>query len=162
FRHRQTAKRSAVVEGFLADPLHIIRQREVEEISAISKRVVADAPKALSEADIGQARTIRKSSTFDVCDAVGKRDAGQVGALEERRGTDAGDWQAIERARDGHGAARSDVAGDGDGAVIGHISELRLERSERKRTDAINAAGISRPLRVAEVKPATVWNAQRV
>ena len=46
----------------------------------------------------------------------------------ERLVPDAGDRQAIDRARDGHVTTGTGVSRDGDRAVVGDVIELRLHR----------------------------------
>ena len=62
-------------------------------------------------------------------DTVGDRGVGQVGAGTERFVPDAGDRQAVDGGWDAHRTARPVVTGDGEGAVIGGVSKLRLDRS---------------------------------
>jgi hypothetical protein len=74
----------------------------------------------------------------DVCDAAGDRNAGPG----VTKSSNAGDGQKINCAGDDHRADGAGVAGDGDGAVIGNVSELRL-RLDGQRQEQLQGADSS-------------------
>ena len=79
--------------------------------------------------DRRQAGAAGECAVADVGDAVGKRNSRHAGAAVERIGAEAGDRQAAQRLRDGHVAAGPEVAGDGNGAGVGHAG-VELNRRQ--------------------------------
>lgn len=81
----------------------------------------------------GQAATPLKRIVPHGGDGAGNGDAGQGEALIEGPGSDAGDGQAVDAAREGHRAAGTGVRRDGDSPVIGGVSELGWRRSGKRQ-----------------------------
>ena len=87
--------------------------------------MVPDAGDAVGDRDARQAGAPIKRIVSDAADAAGNRDACQAGAVGERTIPDCGDGQAVDGVGDGRRNAGPHVTGDGDGAVIGRVSEVR-------------------------------------
>ena len=118
--------------------------------------------------EVGQIQTRLESGVPDVGDALRQAHAGHV-ATGEGPLRNAGDRQAVDRTGDYHRVIRAVIPGDLNRPVVCNERKLPLHRRGQanstgkiqminffmkclRRTEAVEAAGIIRPLRIAEIE----------
>jgi len=118
----------ATEERPVPDAADVVGNRDAGQATARFECIVPDASDAGRDYYTGQVRAAIERPVPDVGDAVGNRDAGQADSINECQVSNGGDWQTSDHIWDGHCTAGASVSRDGDGAVIGDVSELGLRR----------------------------------